>query len=365
MRLRFNSSLLMLLAAAGCTLRPLPPPQHACTDAATLPAVWSCIDGVPRTKRVESGFRSTTRIATDLRIRSRNQSLTGACFTKAPQGFTRVTEDITDAAPLDAFYKAPEVGRPTIIVVHGIFDSRANRFMRVAARRLADSGYGVLVPDMRWHGCLYKDDFPSTLGILESGDLRRWSAWLRAQGETDVGLLGFSLGALDVIHAVSACAPDDFRAGAIAVAPPAHLEQVLTSLDTPPRFSLIHKFMRRYLATRLRAGKIEWKNGALFGAYLENLAGRNLVGATKSEILQRAEPLPRVPEIAIPTLVLVAENDPLFGELVSDAWVSSATDSVHVIETRTGGHIGQIGEQPQWFSSLITSFYDAVCRLPR
>src|SRR5688500_2763375 len=100
MRLRFNSSLLIALAAAGCTLRPLPPPQHACADAATLPAVWSCIDNVPRTNRVESGFRSTTRIATDFRIRSRNQSLTGACFTRAPEGFTRVTEDITDAAPL-------------------------------------------------------------------------------------------------------------------------------------------------------------------------------------------------------------------------------------------------------------------------
>ena len=47
------------------------------------------------------------------------------------------------------------------------------------------------------------------------------------------------------------------------------------------------------------------------------------------------------------------------------AWSASATDRVHVLATRTGGHIGQIGEQPQWFSSLITSFYDAVCRLPR
>jgi uncharacterized protein len=365
MRLRFNRSLLIALAAAGCMLRPLPPPQHACADAATLPAVWSCLDSVPRTTRVESGFRSTTRIATDFRIRSRNQSPVSACSTRVPPGFRHVSEEVVDAARLDAFYKAPDPGRPTVIVVHGIFDSRANRFMRVAARRLADSGYGVLVPDMRWHGCLFTDDLPSTLGILEAGDLRRWSAWLRERGATDVGLLGFSLGALDVIHAVSACAPDDFRAGAIAVAPPAHLERVLAGLDSPPRFSLIHKVMRRYLATRLRGAEIAWKDGALFDAYLQNLAGRNLVGATTAEILQRAEPLPKVPEIAIPTLVLVAENDPLFGALVSDAWASSATDNVHVIETRTGGHIGQIGEQPQWFSSLITSFYDAVCRLPR
>jgi predicted alpha/beta-fold hydrolase len=362
-----------LFAATACTLRPLPDPKQGCESATTLGAVWSCIDAIPRTPRIESGFRSTMRVSTDVRVRMRNQSQRRACFTNPPKGFERVTVDSTEA-PLDAFYRAPDTGKPTIIVVHGIFDSRANRFMRIAMRRLAASGYGVLAPDMRWHGCLYRDDLPATLGILEAADLQRWSSWLRTtHGAAAVGLLGFSLGALDVIHAVSADgAAEAFRAGAIAVSPPAHLEQVLRRLDTVPTFSqdgrnlVIRKAMRRFLATRLRQAKISWTDGALFSAYLDNLAGRNLVGTTTQEILERAEPLVRVQDIRVPTLVLVAKNDPLFGELVSNAWAGSEPrELVHVIETRTGGHIGQMGEQPQWFSSVTTSFFDAVLRVAR
>lgn len=361
------------IAATACTLRPLPDPKQGCESATTLGAVWSCIDAIPRTTRIESGFRSTMRVSTDLRIRMRNQSQRRACFANPPKGFERVTVDNAEA-PLDAFYRAPDPGRPTIIVVHGIFDSRANRFMRVATQRLAASGYGVLAPDMRWHGCLYKDDLPATLGILEAADLQRWSSWLRTtRGATDVGLLGFSLGALDVIHAVSTeGAAEAFRAGAIAVSPPAQLEQVLRRLDTVPAFSqegrnvVIRKAMRRFLATRLRHAKIPWTDGALFSAYLGDLAKRNLVGSTTQEILERAEPLVRVQDIRVPTLVLVAKNDPLFGELVSNAWAGSEPrELVHVIETRTGGHIGQMGEQPQWFSSVTTSFFDAVLRVAR
>ncbi|HYK00743.1 MAG TPA: alpha/beta fold hydrolase [Thermoanaerobaculia bacterium] len=261
------------IAATACTLRPLPDPQQRCESATTLGAVWSCIDAIPRTPRIESGFRSTMRISTDVRIRMRNQSQRRACFTNPPKGFERITVESTEA-PLDAFYRAPDAGRPTIIVVHGIFDSRANRFMRVAMQRLSASGYGVLAPDMRWHGCLYKDEFPATLGILEAADLQRWSAWLRTtRGATGVGLLGFSLGALDVIHAASMDgAAEAFRAGAIAVSPPAHLEQLLRRLDTVPTFSqegrnlVIRKAMRRFLATRLRHAKISWTDGALFSA---------------------------------------------------------------------------------------------------
>ncbi|HYK00742.1 MAG TPA: hypothetical protein VE974_03240 [Thermoanaerobaculia bacterium] len=74
----------------------------------------------------------------------------------------------------------------------------------------------------------------------------------------------------------------------------------------------------------------------------------------------------RLQDIRVPTLVLVAKNDPLFGELVSNAWAGSEPrELVHVIETRTGGHIGQMGEQPQWFSSVTTSFFDAVLRVAR
>ena len=184
------------------------------------------------------------------------------------------------AAPLNALYKAPRPGYPTVIVVHGLFDSKFSRYVEVAAESLASSGLGVLVPDMRWHGCLLSKEWLPTFGIEEGRDLLAWANWLRAtKGTESIGLLGFSLGGLDVLAAATLPeARTMLPAGVIAVCPPGSLKQTFVSLAAPNFFSdrgwtiWIRDAFASYLRARIHNLTIPIAGTSSYAEFLEWLA---------------------------------------------------------------------------------------------
>lgn len=259
---------------------------------------------------------------------------------------------------------------PVVFVVHGLYDSNSNRYVRYVASALADGHFGVVVPDMRWHGCA--TSFPSTLGVKESTDLLAWAAAIHdgkltaALGGRPVGMIGFSLGALDVIDTMSLNeATTLFDAGAVAVSPPADVKHVLGRLDrmrTP-----IGYYFRTTLRVRNRRIGIPFWAPQPFRAYLDWLIKEHATPFSSSDALVAAtEPLSRLATVRRPLLILAARNDPVLGRIAAEALKTEAAHLayVHVIATDEGGHIGVLGRDPQWFVNAMTAFFSNASQIP-
>jgi predicted alpha/beta-fold hydrolase len=358
----------LLLLLVGCAgLRPFPTPSPCPAPDGNVDALWSCI-GTPDPAPKEGGLASTLRIANgDLTRRViLNQTPSLACNTKPWSGFEHVSVAVAGADRLEAFVHAGDAAQPVIFVVQGLYDSNSNRYVRYVASALAAHGFGVVVPDMRWHGCLI--GLTNTLGVLESGDLMAWATAVR-DGQVaslrgrPIGMIGFSLGALDVIDTASL--PDAvsrFDAGAIAVSPPAAVDKVRDRLDrirTPMAL-----YFRLTLRIRNRRLGIPFWARQPFKAYLEKTAPDN---QTMDQLIAAAEPTKRLAYVRRPLLILAAKNDPVLGQNAADAIAKAAGPSltyVHVIKTDEGGHIGIIGRDPQWFVNAMTNFFANAQHVP-
>lgn len=372
----------LLLFLAGCTgLRPLPAPSGRTCDRSSLETFWDCLqDGNRPPSREASAFTSTIRMYRgDFRRKLRDQRPGAACSVRPPDSrFTAISglEAFGSGVPGQAFYFPGDTGRPAVIVVHGLFDSKASRYVTVTARFLADRGFGVLVPDMRWHGCLLSPEPQgfSTLGLAEARDLVDWSRWLseRVEGGRPVGLVGYSLGALDVIHAMSLGeAPSRFAAGGIAVSPPGDLERAVDRLDRPVYLRdqglaafFLYNF-RQSLRSRVRAQRLALPGGEAEGRfhrivrYLAETAGSPEIPGTPQELLEAAQPGPRIRAARVPLLILATRDDPIFTEAAAVDLQTAAADNpyVRVVETPHGGHIGQPGLYPEWMAETVERFF--------
>jgi len=308
-----------------------------------------------------------------MRRKNGDQRQPSSCLGSPPPGFSRVDVEAqhlpTGRAPLHALFHEPEVGRPIVIAVHGLFDSKFSRYVTLTASALAHEGFGVLVPDMRWHGCLLTREWLPTLGIEESKDLVAWSSWLRAAHPGhEVGLLGFSLGGLDVLEAGGLTdSLEAFGAGVVAISPPAALRRTTAFLDAPSFVAdrgltvLIKRLFRVYLSARLQTLGIERANPPRFHDLVGWVAkeGPFPKPLTADELLALAEPDRSLSGARRPVLILATLNDPVFSEAAVAALAEAARANpyVRVLETPGGGHLGQIGLYPSWFRETIVTFF--------
>ena len=362
-------------------LRPLPAPRlPACAGATSAAALWRCVEEVGREIGIdvrdpvprESAYRSTARVVEgDLRRKLDDQHAARACGGPVPAGFAEVREPGENGrAPLVGYFRAPTAAdRATVVVVHGLYDSKHSRYVRLSAEALAAGGFGVLVPDMRWHGCLLADSLPA-LGLEEGPDLAAWSGWLRAQRpESPVGLLGFSLGSLAVIHALAADG-GAFRAGGIAISPPAALGRTLAGLDERPslfvhgREALIRGFFRYALRVRLRAlGVAEGPERKPFAAFLVWLARQPPFspGTTPESLIASAGPGPQLAAVRRPLLLVISRRDPVYppAAVPELAEAAAANPFLHLVATTDGGHIGHPGTYPRWTAEVYHRFFAA------
>ncbi len=309
----------------------------------------------------------------DLAGKKKAQRQATSCRSEPPAGFEALEGiAVPGAPPLFAYFARGRAERPIVLVLHGLYDSRNSLYVERTARWLADQGFGVLVPDMRWHGCLLSEEWLPALGLQEARDLVAWGQWLheREPGR-ELGLFGFSLGALDVIHALAADeAPEVFRAGGVAVSPPAELARTLAALDRGTRAAdrgllrLLDRGFRDLLLLRIRDQKIAPAGAAVrepFGLLLDHVIRTRFAALrlTRERLFALTDPAPRLRAAKRPLLLLTTSNDPLFGELAAAALGSAARDNplVRVIETPYGGHIGQLGLYPQWMADLVARFF--------
>lgn len=261
-----------------------------------------------------------------------------------------------------------------MIVVHGIFDSKYTKYVQITADLLHRQGFGVLAPDMRWHGCLLEKGWLPTLGIKEGEDLVEWARFLRNDldegqyRDSPVGLIGFSLGGLSVLHALKGEEGGEaFQAGGVAVCPASGLPFTMDGLDAPAFPSdrgltgLFRGAFRHYLKLRLRTLAVKPEKRRLFAGFLDWLVTQPPFGSawTTEKLLEKADPAPIAAKTRRPALVLTTSNDPIISIVGSSELERAATQNayLHVVRTPQGGHIGQIGLWPQWFGATLSTFF--------
>ncbi|MGH9810626.1 MAG: alpha/beta fold hydrolase, partial [Terriglobia bacterium] len=175
-----------------------------------------------------------------------------------------------------------------------------------------------------------------------------------------IGMIGFSLGGLDVINAAARDkAASLFDAGTIAVSPPAAIPTIRATLDdvaTP-----MGLYFRSTLRLRNRRLGIPFWTRQPFKAYLDHIAATEVPQFGNADrLMEAAEPATHMRDVRRPLLVLAARNDPVLSQIAADALAKAAQSLpyVHVIETDEGGHVGIIGRDPQWFVNAINTFFD-------
>lgn len=107
--------------------------------------------------------------------------------------FEEIRFQSVDGIDLSGWY-IPSKNRAAIILVHALGGSRVQ--MRHYGRALVESGYGVLLFDLRAHA--RSEGTVSTFGWLETNDLLGAVNFLKTRPEVDahrIGVLGVSLGA--------------------------------------------------------------------------------------------------------------------------------------------------------------------------
>lgn len=370
------------LALAGVpALEPLPPPGLAPRSTAassqirpprSLAELWDTLRALDRGTTPVGGVRATLgAVRGDVRRKQLDQRPGLAGRGKPPPGFGEL-EGITvepGRSPLHALFRAPDVGRPIIFVLHGLYDSKQSGYVRATAEWLAGLGYGVVAPDLRWHGRLLDLEHPPTVGLLEAEDLAAWSRALRARHPAHShGLLAFSLGTLTAAHALASTqAAGLFASGGVLVSPPGPLAEALGLLDRvpllarPPGRGLVPFLFRFVLRERLRRLGLGAARRRPFAAFLDELSRRRPLEdlLSPAEILARGDHLPALARAARPLLLLSADDDPIFPWPAAArlAEAAAGNERVHVLRSPCGGHLGLLVTQGQWFADVVARFF--------
>lgn len=269
-----------------------------------------------------------------------------------------------NGVPLYGILAVPERPRGTVIGTYGITGDLDNQwFLRVLGRKAFARHYAVLLFDWRAHG--KTAELSSTLtsdGIYEGDDFVHLAAQAKAMGcPPPFWFTGFSLGGQLALWGVKAAsglagslglAPEDIGGGAV----------ICPSLDSARslRYLMAHpvgRYLERAIANQLQilARKLHTyhpqdidpeaigRADSIWGFDQELVIGR-LGFDTVDAYYDASSPLPLLPQLQKPTLILYAEDDPLFEpSLVGDLRTACQTNpAITLMLTQRGGHVGYV-----------------------
>ncbi len=224
--------------------------------------------------------------------------------------------------PLAGWYIAGPAGAPTVVLLHGVTDSRRQMIPR--ARLFRAAGFGVLMVDGRGHG-----ESPRarvTYGWHERLDAAAAVAYVRRRRpDTRVGVVGVSLGGAGAALAGA-------HLGADAVV----LESVFATLDQ---------------ATRTRVQR--WAgpaSSALLAAFRRQAPQR--LGAPVDSVA----PVRSIPRLGAPVLIASGSRDPFTPEAETRALFAAAAEPRRLWIVEGAGHEDLFAEDPAGYRAHVLAF---------
>jgi predicted alpha/beta-fold hydrolase len=235
----------------------------------------------------------------------------------------------------------------TVVLVHGLEGSSYSQYIVGNANKLFAAGCNIVRMNMR--NCGGTDALSPTLyhsGM--SGDVKAVLAWLIERGHTRVVLAGYSMGGNLVLKAVGELGHGAQRAviGTAAISPPMDLAESADALHHWTNRIYERRFLRNLLKRYHRKVKMY---PAVFKSHLDKRVESirdfdeyvmtpycGFTGA--SDYYARAGSSRVASEIAVPTLILHACDDP-FIRLTSDTRSKlNANPNITLLEPAHGGH---------------------------
>lgn len=184
---------------------------------------------------------------------------------------------------------------------------------------------------------------------------------LQTKSYEKVVLVGYSMGGnitLKYLGVWGNQLPDAIKAG-VAISSPTDLGASAVLLDRPGNRFYRNRFMKKLVAKltqkaarfpdRLDMTKLgqvkQWRDfDELFSAPVNSYADAD-------DFYQQASAVNFMPGIAVPTLLLNAQNDPLLSPECSPAWLAETHPRIFLETPHTGGHVGfQINRDPHTYA---------------
>lgn len=234
----------------------------------------------------------------------------------------RVEIKAADGVPLVAsWFPSRDPVRPTVIVFHGVGDTRSG--MGGLVQLLQRHDYAVLVPDSRAHGESGGGIF--TFGLREVDDVHRWAQWV---GKRRLYGLGESMGAGILLQAIGQ--HDDFRA-VVAECPFASFRRI----------------------ANYRVGQ---QAGFVAPAFVE--VGFLYVRLKYGLNLDDASPLENIAKTKTPVLLIHGTSDDNI-PIEHTRLLAAANPAVQVWEVPGGGHVDASNRDHYGFDQRVSAWFES------
>ncbi len=303
------------------------------------------------------------------------QTVVGNFLPRPPFPLSSVAEPVVvDAADgsrvlCHCHWQPQPADRLTLVLVHGLEGSSDSRYMRGVAQRAWAAGCNAIRMNMRncggaetltptlYHSGLSGDLGAVTLHFAERFGLRR------------IGLVGYSMGGNLVLKLAGEWGDRRPLSAAVAVCPAIDLAAGADALHEPLNRIYEWRFLRGLMARYAR-------KAALFPSIY---APPNEIGPIRSirqfddrivarycgfrdadDYYRRAASARVIDRIAVPTLILQAEDDPFIRLFPETRARLLANPRIAFVETRHGGHCAYLsrdrGEEIHWAEATLIRF---------
>jgi predicted alpha/beta-fold hydrolase len=274
-------------------------------------------------------------------------------------------EDGSGDILLAALHRGGAEARPLVVLIHGLGGSEESSYVRASARHFLGLGYSVLRLNLRGAGpsrghCRFRyhagrsEDLRHVLGRMDGR--------LAAHG---LFLVGFSLGGNLLLKYLGEAGRRAMVLGAASISAPIDLSGARRGLMRP-RNALYHRYMLNCLRTETSSLPLDAEEKRELAAvrtiyeYDDRILAPRIGFAGADDYYRRAMALSFLPEIAVPTLVVQARDDPWipFAPYRDFAW--TAHPRLLPLFTRHGGHAGfhGLGSPVAWHDRCMALFFE-------
>jgi uncharacterized protein len=258
--------------------------------------------------------------------------------------------------------------RLTVVLVHGLEGSSESRYIQGLAARAWNAGCNVVRMNMRNCGdsdaltpTLYHSGLSADVGAVVDHYAKRF-------GLQRVALVGYSMGGNLVLKLAGEWGARPPLYSVAAVCPAIDLAAGSDALHEPANrlyeWHFLRRLMRRY---RLKASlypNIYKVNGLgpvrSLREFDDKIVARYCGFRSADDYYYRAASARVIDGIAVPTLILLALDDPFIRLTAETRAKILANSRIHFVETAHGGHCAYLGVQPgddiHWAEATIVRY---------
>lgn len=274
--------------------------------------------------------------------------------------------ELEDGDFLDLHWsRAGGSGKPLAIVSYGLEGGAENGYVLGITTALNAAEWDVLVWDFRGAGAPNR-----LLRFYHSGETGDLGAVVRhaAKNYAQIALVGFSLGGNMTLKYMGEAAPHFAVVGAVGISAPVDLANCARAIDARVGNWIYRRRFLQTLIAKIEAKAARFPGGIdvtglhsirTFQEFDDRYTARIHGFRDAEDYWERSAALQFLPNIALPTLLLNARNDPLLTPGSFPVDIAEKNPALFLDAPESGGHVGFVdlkhGMQP-WHENRVVEF---------